>query len=78
MAPATANVEGGSTVQLTATVAPANATDTSVTFESDDEAVVTVDANGLVTGIAAGEATITVTTTDGEFTDTSVVTVTAA
>lgn len=78
LAPATANVEEGSTVQLTATVAPVNATDTSVTFESDDEAVATVDAVGLVTGVLAGEATITVTTTDGGFTDTSVVTVTAA
>ena len=78
LAPATANVAEGATVQLTATVAPANASDASVTFESDDEAVATVDEDGLVTGVAAGEATITVTTTDGEFTDTSVVTVTEA
>lgn len=74
--PATESVEEGSTVQLTATVDPANATDTSVTFESDAEAVATVDGAGLVTGVTAGEATITVTTTDGNFTDTSVVTVT--
>ena len=76
LAPTTANVAEGATVQLTATVVPANATDVSVTFESDDEEVATVDEDGLVTGVAAGETTITVTTTDGEFTDTSVVTVT--
>lgn len=78
LAPATATVEEGSTVQLTASVSPANATNKEVTFESDDEGVATVDGDGLVTGVTAGEATITVTTTDGEFTDTSVVTVTAA
>lgn len=75
--PATASVEEGSTVQLTATVAPANASNPAVTFASNDEAVATVDGDGLVTGVLAGEATITVTTTDGNFTDTSVVTVTA-
>lgn len=76
LAPATANVEEGSTVQLTASVEPANAMDQTVTWESDDEEVATVDENGLVTGVAAGEATIMVITIDGDFTDTSVVTVT--
>ncbi len=55
-------------VQLTATVKPADATDSSVTWSSDKESVATVDDNGVVTAVKSGTATITVTTTDGEFT----------
>ena len=58
------------TVQLTATVLPANAGDKSVTWSSDDETVATVSSSGLVTFVARGSCTITVTTTDGSFTDT--------
>ena len=75
--PSTVSVAVAATSQLTATVAPANATDQTVAYASDTEAVATVDAAGLVTGVAVGTATITVTTTDGAFTDTTVVTVTA-
>jgi uncharacterized protein YjdB len=57
-----------------ATVAPANATNKDVTWTSDNEAVATV-ANGVVTAVAEGTATITVTTVDGSFTATCVVTV---
>ena len=66
----------GDTVQLTATVEPANATNKGVTWSSNNEAVATVDANGKVTAVSAGTATITVTTEDGGFTDTCEVTVT--
>lgn len=60
---------------LVATVAPADATDKSLTWDSDDDTVATVDAAGEVTAVAAGTATITVTTNDGSFTDTCEVTV---
>jgi uncharacterized protein YjdB len=63
------------TEQLIATVLPANADNKAVTWISSNESVATV-ANGLVTAIAEGEATITVTTEDGEFTATCAVTVT--
>lgn len=43
-----------------ATVIPPNATDKTVTWSSDDEDVATV-ANGVVTGVSAGTATITAT-----------------
>jgi uncharacterized protein YjdB len=66
----------GSSQQLTATVAPENATDKSVTWESSDEGIATVSASGNVEGVAAGTATITVTTNDGGFTDECEVTVT--
>lgn len=78
LVPAAVSVEEGATTQLTATVAPANATNAAVTYESSAAGTATVSNTGLVTGVAAGEATITVTTTDGGFTDTTVVTVTAA
>ena len=67
---------GGETLTLTATVNPEGATDKSVTWSTSDANVATVD-NGVVTAVAAGTATITVTTTDGSFTATCAVTVAA-
>ncbi len=60
-----ATVEIGKTVELTATVSPTTATDKSVTWTSDAEGIATVDADGIVHGIAAGSATITATTYNG-------------
>ena len=51
--PAEAEIEVGDTVQLVTATA-------GVSYESSSEAVATVDANGLVTGVAPGKATITV------------------
>jgi|GEM_PF-3259335 len=60
---------GKQTAQLTATIAPAGASYKDIVWTSSDESVATVDANGLVTPIWAGTATITVTATNGtEFT----------
>ena len=55
----------GETVVLTTTIYPEDATEKDVVWSSSDEAVATVDENGLVTAIAVGEATITATTVDG-------------
>ena len=63
----------GASETLTATVAPANATNKKVTWMSSDPAVATVDASGKVTGVAKGTATITVTTEDGGYTATCAV-----
>jgi len=73
--PGSASLEVGQTTQLTETVNPANADDKSVSWSSDNTSVATVDANGLVTAVAAGSATITVTTTDGSFTATASISV---
>ena len=64
------------TAQLNATVKPDNATNKAVTWSSDNISVATVDANGLVTAVAEGSATITVTTEDGSKTATCTVIVT--
>ena len=61
-------VDVGGTWQLNATVEPEDAENKSVTWESSDEAVATVDENGLVTGKSAGSATVTVRTVDGGYT----------
>ena len=58
-------LETGDSETLTATVAPSDATNKNVTWKSSNTAVATVDANGKVTAVKAGEATITVTTEDG-------------
>lgn len=60
---------------LIATVNPSNATNKSVTWKSSDESIAKVDANGKVTAVKIGKATITVTTVDGNKTATCLVTV---
>jgi phi13 family phage major tail protein len=75
LTPSTAALEVAEELQLTAVVAPASATDKTVSYVSDDTGVATVTAGGKVKGIAAGSAIITVTTTDGSFTDICAVTV---
>lgn len=78
VAPTTANVAIGATRQLTPTVAPADAANKNVTYTSSAPAIATVSATGLVTGVAAGTANITVTTVDGSKTAVCAVTVPAA
>lgn len=59
-----------------ATVKPADAANKSVRWKSNDENVVSVDANGKLTAISSGMATVTVTTEEGNFTALCKVTVT--
>ena len=61
----------GQTLQLTVIVEPEGAMYKSIIWSSSNEAVATVDEAGLVTAIAEGTATITVTITavNGSFTD---------
>ena len=52
----------GSSLQLTPTVDPAEAASQyTISYESDNEAVATVDADGKVTSVAVGDAVITAT-----------------
>ncbi|MBN2486007.1 MAG: Ig-like domain-containing protein [Bacteroidales bacterium] len=75
LSPATLALAPGATSQLTATVAPANATNKTVSWSSGNPAVATVSASGLVTALSNGTAIITVTTQDGNKTATSLITV---
>ena len=75
VSPTTKALSIGSTVQLTATVSPSNATDKSVTWNSSNTAVATVSSAGLVTAKAAGSATITVKTNNGGKTATCLITI---
>lgn len=77
MAPDNISAAAGTagSAQITATVAPQNATNKAVTYTQTDASVagLAVDANGLVTWTDAtpsGSYSFTVTTTDGNFTDT--------
>lgn len=55
----------GDTLQMEAIIGPDNATNKTVTWESDNEEVAVIDANGLLTALGKGIASITATTTDG-------------
>lgn len=69
------------TLQLSASFTPANAADTRVSWESDDEAVVTVDEyTGLAAAVGevAESAVITATSNDGGFTATVTLTIVSA
>ena len=66
----------GNTENLTATITPSNATNKNVKWSTSDKSVATV-ADGKVTAVKAGTATITVTTEDGSKTASCKVTVKA-
>ena len=61
----TASLKKGDKLSLSATVLPKTAADKSVTWESSDKAVATVDAKGVVSAVSAGSAKITATAANG-------------
>ena len=67
-------IKMGETYTLIETIEPVNVTNLNVTWESSNEEVATV-VGGVVTALKEGTAIITVTTVDGEFTDTCTITV---
>ncbi|MFA7032566.1 MAG: Ig-like domain-containing protein, partial [Bacilli bacterium] len=64
------------TVTLIATISPDNASNKNISWSTSNASVATVN-DGVVTAVAAGNATITVTTSDGGHTASCAVTVTA-
>ncbi len=72
----TLSIAAGQSVQLTATITPANATKKEVRWRSSNPSVAAVSATGRVTAVAPGTATITVTTVDGGLSSSATVTVT--
>lgn len=71
------NLTVGNQSTLIATVLPTNATNKSVNWYSSNPSVATVSSNGVVTALAAGTATITVTTVEGSFSASCTVNVSA-
>jgi len=53
--------------QLSAVVTPSNASNTSLTWSSENDLIATVSNTGMVKGVAVGSVKITVTTVDGNF-----------
>ncbi|MBZ9686177.1 Ig-like domain-containing protein [Clostridium estertheticum] len=68
-------IEIGKSIILKASLSPANATNKSVNWESNNSNIASVDSTGKVVGKAAGTAMITVTTVDGNFKGICVITV---
>ena len=72
------HLEKGANNKLVATVLPANAVNKNVVWTSSNEKVAKVAADGTVTAISEGTATITVKTLEGAYTASCTVTVTGA
>lgn len=64
VSPSKAGITLNETQQLSATIMPADATVQTLTWTSSNTNVATVSASGLVTGVTAGTATITVSSQD--------------
>ena len=76
--PKTVDLTVGKTQQLTISVQPATATNQRYTCQSDNESVATVTNAGLITAVSVGTANITITTEEGNKTETCAVTVSQA
>ena len=59
--PLSAQVKVGQTVQFTATVLPTGVSDRSVTWSVAPAGLATIDAGGVLTGVAPGQAVVTAT-----------------
>ncbi|MDP4091016.1 MAG: 5'-nucleotidase C-terminal domain-containing protein, partial [Bacillota bacterium] len=60
-------IKTGETAALAAIITPSNATNKKVTWKSSNEAVASVDENGVVTGKSTGSTVISATTVDGNY-----------
>jgi len=57
--------ENGGTLQMTADILPAEASDKTVTWSVDDTNIATIDANGMLTAVGNGTVSVTATANDG-------------
>jgi len=58
-------IKVGETTRINAVVHPENATNKTLSWDSNDDAVATVDRNGVVTGVSVGQVDINARATDG-------------
>lgn len=75
VAPATVTLAAAATQQITNTFAPVDASNRNVVYSTSDATKATVSATGLITAVATGTVTITVTTVEGALVDTCAVTI---
>ena len=73
--PNSATIPFNGTQQLTANILPLTATNVNVIWTTSDSSILSVNSNGLVTGVGEGTAQITGTTVDGGFQSGSTITV---
>ena len=78
ISPESLSLTVGESSKLTASIYPKNASESGVSWSSNNLSVATVSSSGEVTAVKAGKATITVKTNDGGKTATCAVTVNAA
>lgn len=64
------NLDTKNSIKLEYTISPKNADNKEVTWKSSNTDVVSVDNNGVITAKEYGDAVITVTTVDGNYSDT--------
>ncbi|RJE72426.1 hypothetical protein BGP76_00100 [Reichenbachiella sp. MSK19-1] len=74
----TLSLTAGETANISANVMPSNATNKQVTWASNNSGIASVNANGQVTAQSDGNATITVTTEEGGYTASVMISVTSA
>jgi uncharacterized protein YjdB len=75
LTPTTLTLNRGATSRLVANIIPPNASNVGVRWSSSNSSVASVSTTGVVRGLVAGTATITVRTNSGGLTSTCVVTV---
>ncbi|MDV7188024.1 polysaccharide lyase family 7 protein [Lutibacter sp. TH_r2] len=75
VSPATMDILVGNTYQLSALVSPVSATNSGINYSSSNNNVASIDVNGVITAVSEGSTTITVTSEEGSYTDTSIINV---
>ncbi|MGL6259636.1 Ig-like domain-containing protein [Vibrio sp. WXL210] len=75
LSPASATLKVNESVQLSAKISPYNASNKSVYYYSDDSDIASVNSSGMITAKKKGSTVVSVTTNDGAYTDSSVITV---
>ncbi len=75
--PLSVTLDEGDLQQLNATIEPANATNQSISWTSDDASIVSVNSDGLIMGLQAGSTQVNAISDDGSFVATVTVTVNA-
>lgn len=73
--PSTMTIKEGESFLIVATITPENADNKDITWSSSSDAVAIVDNDGRVTGVQAGNATVTAKTKEGNITASCAITV---